>query len=139
VGHDGPRREAADASGQQAEPRLGRLLGAGVEQLHPDADPEDRSLLGDELADDLLETALAQPPATTLTLDDAIARGLAHSARLAELEAWRDKPIVVHCHHGVRSLRVAKFLREKGFAHAQSMKGGIDAWSVEVDPAVPRY
>lgn len=59
--------------------------------------------------------------------------------RLAELEPWRDKPIVVHCHHGVRSLRVVRFLREKGFAQAQSMKGGIDAWSVEVDPAVPRY
>lgn len=59
--------------------------------------------------------------------------------RLAELEPWRDKPIVVHCHHGVRSLRVVRFLREKGFAQAQSMKGGIDAWSVDVDPAVPRY
>jgi rhodanese-related sulfurtransferase len=59
--------------------------------------------------------------------------------RLAELEAWRDKPIVVHCHHGVRSLRVTHFLREKGFSRAQSMKGGIDAWSLEVDPNVPRY
>lgn len=59
--------------------------------------------------------------------------------RLAELEPWRDKPIIVHCHHGVRSLRVTHFLREKGFSQAQSMKGGIDAWSVEVDPSVPRY
>lgn len=59
--------------------------------------------------------------------------------RLAELEPWRDKPIVVHCHHGVRSLRVTHFLREKGFTQTQSMKGGIDAWSVEVDPSVPRY
>jgi adenylyltransferase/sulfurtransferase len=59
--------------------------------------------------------------------------------RLAEFEAWRDKPIIVHCHHGVRSLRVTHFLRDKGFSQAQSMKGGIDAWSVEVDPSVPRY
>lgn len=59
--------------------------------------------------------------------------------RLAELDPWRDKPIIVHCHHGVRSLRVTHFLREKGFSQAQSMKGGIDAWSVEVDPSVPRY
>jgi rhodanese-related sulfurtransferase len=59
--------------------------------------------------------------------------------RLSELERWRDKPIIVHCHHGVRSLRVTHFLREKGFSQAQSMKGGIDAWSVEVDPSVPRY
>jgi rhodanese-related sulfurtransferase len=59
--------------------------------------------------------------------------------RLAELEPWREKPIIVHCHHGVRSLRVTHFLRERGFSQAQSMKGGIDAWSVEVDPSVPRY
>ena len=59
--------------------------------------------------------------------------------RLPEIEAWRDKPIIVHCHHGVRSLRVAHWLREKGFLLAQSMQGGIDAWSAEVDPSVPRY
>ncbi len=60
-------------------------------------------------------------------------------ARLAELESWRDKPIVVHCHHGMRSLKVAQWLREQGFSFAQSMTGGIDAWSAEIDPAVPRY
>jgi rhodanese-related sulfurtransferase len=59
--------------------------------------------------------------------------------RLAEIEAWRGKPIIVHCHHGMRSLRVAKWLREQGFTLAQSMQGGIDAWSTDVDPAVPRY
>ena len=59
--------------------------------------------------------------------------------RLAELERWRDGAIIVHCHHGVRSLRVAGFLQERGFPRVQSMRGGIDAWSVEVDPSVPRY
>lgn len=60
-------------------------------------------------------------------------------ARLAEVEAWRDAPLVVHCHHGMRSLRVAQWLREQGFPRAQSMAGGIDAWSETIDPAVPRY
>ena len=59
--------------------------------------------------------------------------------RVATLEAWRDKPIIVHCHHGMRSLRVATWLREQGFPLAQSMQGGIDAWSTDVDPTVPRY
>jgi rhodanese-related sulfurtransferase len=59
--------------------------------------------------------------------------------RLAELEAWRHKPLIVHCHHGVRSLRVVDFLRSKGFSQAQSLAGGIEAWSLEIDPAVPRY
>jgi rhodanese-related sulfurtransferase len=59
--------------------------------------------------------------------------------RLAEIEAWREKPIIVHCHHGMRSLRVTKWLRDQGFALAQSMQGGIDAWSTDVDSSVPRY
>ena len=59
--------------------------------------------------------------------------------RLGELEPHRDGRIVVHCHHGVRSLRVTRFLRERGFAAAQSMAGGIEAWSLKVDPATPRY
>ena len=59
--------------------------------------------------------------------------------RLGELEPWREKSLVVHCHHGVRSLRVVEFLRGKGFATAQSLAGGIDAWSLEADATVPRY
>ena len=59
--------------------------------------------------------------------------------RIAELSAWKEQPIIVHCHHGMRSLRVAKWLREQGFSLAQSMQGGIDAWSTDVDPTVLRY
>lgn len=50
-----------------------------------------------------------------------------------------DGRIVVVCHHGVRSLNVANWLRNQGFEQAQSLRGGIDAWSREVDPAVQRY
>jgi len=58
-------------------------------------------------------------------------------SRLAELDPSR--PMVVYCHHGQRSLYAVELLRGSGFAHATSMRGGIDAWSHEVDPAVPRY
>jgi rhodanese-related sulfurtransferase len=47
--------------------------------------------------------------------------------------------IVAICHHGVRSLNVAVWLRNQGFENAQSLRGGIDAWSSQVDPAIPRY
>lgn len=47
--------------------------------------------------------------------------------------------IVTICHHGVRSLNVAVWLRNQGFENAQSLRGGIDAWSAEIDPTVPRY
>jgi rhodanese-related sulfurtransferase len=59
--------------------------------------------------------------------------------RLAELEEHRQGRIVVHCHHGGRSARVTEFLRSHGFAGAQNMSGGIDAWSQLVDAKVPRY
>ena len=60
-------------------------------------------------------------------------------ARTAELAAWKDRRIVVHCHHGVRSLNAAAILRQAGFANVHSMAGGIDAWSLIVDPGVRRY
>ncbi|MBX3413420.1 MAG: rhodanese [Pirellulales bacterium] len=59
--------------------------------------------------------------------------------RVGELDEYRARPLVVHCHHGGRSLRVAAWLRQQGFAQAQSMAGGIDQWSVEIDRSVPRY
>jgi rhodanese-related sulfurtransferase len=59
--------------------------------------------------------------------------------RFGELEPLRDRQIVVHCHHGGRSLQVTNWLRGQGFAQVQNMAGGIDAWSLEIDPALPRY
>ncbi len=59
--------------------------------------------------------------------------------RLNELADYRDKRIVVHCHHGGRSLQVAQWLRMQGFSGAQNMTGGIDQWSREVDASLPRY
>ena len=50
-----------------------------------------------------------------------------------------DERMVVICHHGVRSMNVTVWLRNQGFEQAQSMRGGIDAWSAQVDAAVPRY
>ncbi len=47
--------------------------------------------------------------------------------------------IVVYCHHGMRSLQATQFLRAKGYGKVFSMRGGIDAWSTEIDPDVPRY
>jgi adenylyltransferase/sulfurtransferase len=58
-------------------------------------------------------------------------------SRVGELDPAR--PVVVHCHHGPRSLHAAQWLRAQGFARAASLAGGIDAWSLEVDPDVPRY
>jgi rhodanese-related sulfurtransferase len=62
-------------------------------------------------------------------------------ARLAELQASHgiDHPIACLCHHGMRSLQVAHFLTQSGFGDVVNLQGGIDAWSQQVDPSVPRY
>jgi rhodanese-related sulfurtransferase len=59
---------------------------------------------------------------------------------LPALEGRADEaPLIVFCHHGVRSLNVVNWLREQGLEACQSMAGGIDAWSLSIDPSVPRY
>ena len=58
-------------------------------------------------------------------------------ARLDELS--RDQPIACLCHHGARSMQVAVFLAQQGFAHVANISGGINAWSMQVDPTVPMY
>lgn len=58
-------------------------------------------------------------------------------SRLAELDP--DRETVVVCHHGIRSAQVAGYLARLGFERVLNLIGGIDAWSVSVDPSVPRY
>jgi adenylyltransferase/sulfurtransferase len=60
-------------------------------------------------------------------------------SRLDEIAAWKRRPIVVHCHHGARSARACQILMASGFEQVENMAGGIEAWSVTVDPSVPRY
>jgi rhodanese-related sulfurtransferase len=50
-----------------------------------------------------------------------------------------EAPLIVFCHHGVRSLNVVNWLRRQGVENSWSMAGGIDVWSLAIDPAVPRY
>jgi rhodanese-related sulfurtransferase len=75
--------------------------------------------------------AIASIPGSML-VDQALAQEIVRS--------WpKDTPIVMICHHGMRSLDAADYLRAYGFANAKSLSGGIDAWSLEIDPSVPRY
>lgn len=57
--------------------------------------------------------------------------------RLDELDP--NQPVACLCHHGVRSMQVASFLHARGFAHVANIAGGINAWSAELDPSIPRY
>ncbi len=59
------------------------------------------------------------------------------AARVKELP--RDKPILIHCHHGGRSMQAVQWLRRNGYDQVSNVAGGIEAWSLEIDPSVPRY
>lgn len=76
-------------------------------------------------------SAAGFPGATMMPMGDVPSR--------VHQELDPDSPIVVICHHGVRSLSVANWLRNQGFDQAQSLRGGIDSWSREVDHSVLRY
>ena len=59
------------------------------------------------------------------------------ASRTGELP--KDRPILVHCHHGGRSMRATQFLRAKGFPRTTNVAGGIHQWSLSIDPSVPKY
>jgi rhodanese-related sulfurtransferase len=61
------------------------------------------------------------------------------ASRAAEVQPPAEALIVVYCHHGIRSLSGAGLLERHGLTNVVSLAGGIDAWSLEIDPQVPRY
>ena len=70
--------------------------------------------------------------------------GTAELRPMSEIQSWwqelpRDEALVIMCHHGSRSAQVCAALSGAGFTRLTNMAGGIDAWSTEVDPSVPRY
>lgn len=77
-------------------------------------------------------TFVALPNSTLIRLGELLSRA-------DEIEDWRDEQIVVYCHHGIRSAQAVAQLRAIGFADVENLSGGIDRWTNEVDPTLPRY
>ena len=102
-----------------------------VEELTQAIDGDDPPVLLDVRTE--AEHAIARlEPSTLLPLHEL-------QGRLDEIAPWKDRPVVVYCHHGVRSKSGAAILTAAGFADVVSLRGGIDAWSTRIDPKVPRY
>ena len=81
------------------------------------------------------EVALA-----AIRLDGTEARFVPMGSVPAAVDSFdRSQPVVCICHHGARSAQVVAFLERRGFDSVYNLAGGIDAWSLTVDPAVPRY
>lgn len=62
-----------------------------------------------------------------------------HLIPIRHTEIDDSKPLVIYCHHGMRSYQTGLYLANMGFDDIFNVQGGIDAWSVEIDPSVPRY
>ena len=75
----------------------------------------------------------------TASLEGSLRIPMGEMPARAHQELDPEAHIVVVCHHGVRSLSVTAWLRQQGFDRAQSLAGGIDQWSREIDASVPRY
>jgi rhodanese-related sulfurtransferase len=106
---------------QQANAKMNQAVSAANEQ---------RPLLLD--VREPAEFAAARIPGATLM-------PMGEVAQRAFQELDPEQPIFVLCHHGVRSMNVTVWLRNQGFDEAQSIAGGIDRWSSEIDPTIPKY
>jgi rhodanese-related sulfurtransferase len=98
------------------------------------------------------ENAAASPDQACLLLDvrepwemeaapfpGSVAMPMGDVPSRAHAELDPDRHIIAICHHGVRSLSVTAWLRREGFEQSQSLAGGTDGWSREIDPSLPRY
>jgi len=72
-------------------------------------------------------------------LNDVVHIPLSQFAERGAQELNSDDDLVFYCHHGMRSMQAAMFLKQKGFKRVASLRGGIDAWSQEIDSATARY
>jgi rhodanese-related sulfurtransferase len=75
----------------------------------------------------------------TVRIDGSVLIPMGELRNRSRLEFGPEERLIVVCHHGIRSMSATTWLREQGFERAQSLRGGLDAWSKEVDPSVGRY
>jgi rhodanese-related sulfurtransferase len=110
------------------------MVGSGIPTVRP-RDVKERLDRGDPIflldvreADEVETASIAG--ATVIPSGDVLRRSG---------EIPKDKDVIIFCHSGGRSMMAVYQLMRKGFTRVSNMAGGIDAWSVEVDPSLPRY
>jgi rhodanese-related sulfurtransferase len=89
--------------------------------------------------DELLLLDVREPSELRLAALDGVTHIPMNAIPQRAAELPKDKEIVVLCHHGVRSMQVALYLERLGFDKLYNLRGGIDAWSRDVDPTIPIY
>ena len=113
----------------------------GVRQSHPLLEEVDAPALATAMATDppLLVDVRTEPERAVATIQPSLHIGLDRFVERAPGEIPRDRDVVVYCHVGARSAQAAVWMKASGWPRVRSLAGGIDAWSEQVDPEVPRY
>ena len=115
---------------------------ATVRQSHPLLEEVDAPALAQALAGDdppLLVDVRTGPERAVAAIEPSLHIGLDRFVDRAPAEIPKDRDVVVYCHVGARSAQAAVWLKASGWTRVRSLAGGIDAWSEQVDPEVPRY
>jgi rhodanese-related sulfurtransferase len=113
-----------------------------VRQSHPLLEEVDPSALAAAMASDdppLLVDVRTDPERAVAVIQPSLHIGLDRFVERAPEEIPQDRDVVVYCHVGARSAQAAVWLKASGWTQVRSLAGGIDAWSQQVDPAIPRY
>ena len=111
-------------------------------QSHPLLEEVEAPALAAALAGDdppLLVDVRTDAERAVAAIQPSLHIGLDRFVERAPAEIPRDRDVVVYCHVGARSAQAAVWLKASGWPRARSLAGGIDAWSEQVDPEVPRY
>jgi rhodanese-related sulfurtransferase len=109
---------------------------------HPLLEEVDAATVAAELAGEeppLLVDVRTDAERSVAAIEPSLHLGLDRFVERAPAEIPMDRDVVVYCHVGARSAQAAIWLKANGWPRVRSLAGGIDAWSEEVDPAVPRY
>ncbi|MDC0673824.1 Grx4 family monothiol glutaredoxin [Nannocystis radixulma] len=136
------RMSAARADGLRID-FIDRDGEAGFAIDNPNAPPQVKPITASELQGKLAQGAVrlfdVRTPQEQAIAAIAGARLVDEAVRAEILELDRGTPLAFHCHHGMRSQAAAEFFVSQGFREVYNLRGGIDAWSREVDSGVPRY
>jgi rhodanese-related sulfurtransferase len=113
-----------------------------VRQRHPLLEEVDAPTLAAAMSGEdapLLVDVRTDPERAVAAISPSLHIGLDQFLERAPAEIPRDGDVVLYCHVGARSAQAAVWMKANGWARVRSLAGGIDAWSQQVDPEVPRY
>jgi rhodanese-related sulfurtransferase len=113
-----------------------------VQQRHPLLEEVDAPTLAEAMATDdapLLVDVRTDPERAVAVIEPSLHIGLDRFLERVPAEVPKDRDVVIYCHVGARSAQAAVWMKANGWARVRSLAGGIDAWSAQVDPGVPRY